>query len=99
MTDPDRPEFFGGPPKGKCQRCGDSTKQDLCDSCDLDNKRIDKLIAKGHTHHCACRMAMGDGECECGKTGYIPGIFSRAISGHCVVCGFKECRCSKEYKS
>ena len=24
------------------------------------------LEAKGHSHHCACRLVWGDGECECG---------------------------------
>ena len=30
-------------------------------------KEIDKLRDQGHTHHCACRIVWGDGECECGK--------------------------------
>ena len=28
---------------------------------------IEKLVADGHTRHCACRMQWGDGECGCGK--------------------------------
>lgn len=30
-----------------------------------DLKRIDELVARGHTRHCACRQVWGDGECSC----------------------------------
>ena len=36
-------------------------------------------FAEGHSHHCACRMVWGDGECECQKKGIIPGPISRLI--------------------
>ena len=29
--------------------------------------KIDKIILDGHTWHCACRQAWGDGYCECRK--------------------------------
>lgn len=32
-----------------------------------ENQAIMKLIKQGHTHHCACRIHWGDGECECSK--------------------------------
>jgi len=28
---------------------------------------INKLMARGHPYHCACRMTWGDGERECGN--------------------------------
>ena len=27
--------------------------------------KIGQLRLEGHTHHCACRLVWGDGECEC----------------------------------
>jgi len=37
-------------------------------------KKIDEIVASGHSSHCACRQVWGDGECECGmyKKGYDP---------------------------
>ncbi len=32
-------------------------------------ERIKGLRKVGHTHHCACRIVWGDGECECGEKG------------------------------
>ena len=32
-------------------------------------EKIKELRMSGHTHHCACRLVWGDGECECGKKG------------------------------
>ena len=32
-----------------------------------ESMRAQTLITQGHTHHCACRLVWGDGECECGK--------------------------------
>jgi len=41
----------------------------------------------GHTFHCAMRILTGDGECECGKKGIIPGPISRKMyHGRCYVC-------------
>ena len=40
---------------------------------------IKKHESEGHTHHCACRLVWGDGECECGKVGKRPGPISRMI--------------------
>lgn len=31
----------------------------------LDNK-IDALVAKGHSNHCACRQVLGKSKCICG---------------------------------
>lgn len=28
---------------------------------------IERLVASGHTRHCACRIVWGDGCCECGQ--------------------------------
>lgn len=28
-------------------------------------EEIDRLRDEGHTHHCACRIIWGDGECSC----------------------------------
>lgn len=28
--------------------------------------RMAVAVLLGHTEHCACRIAFGDGECECG---------------------------------
>lgn len=41
--------------------------------------KIEALIKEGHTHHCACCIVYGDGECECQKSGVIPGTLSREI--------------------
>lgn len=30
-----------------------------------DKKKIDELMGKGHSYHCATRQVWGDGECEC----------------------------------
>jgi len=41
----------------------------------------------GHTFHCAMRILMGDGECECGLKDFIPGTISRKMyEGRCPVC-------------
>ena len=29
--------------------------------------KIEKLRKEGHSHHCACRIVWGDGECTCRK--------------------------------
>jgi hypothetical protein len=34
-----------------------------------DTTRIEALMAEGHTHHCACRIVFGDGECTCMQRG------------------------------
>lgn len=31
-------------------------------------KRIEDLRKKGHSHHCACRIVFGDGECLCDQS-------------------------------
>jgi len=61
----------------KCNMCGQENCRDneeLCDGCrlqaDSDNELQVKLIAVGHTEHCAARQVWGDGECECGKGPY-----------------------------
>lgn len=41
--------------------------------------RFNELKKDGHTGHCAARMVFGDGECECGKKGIVPGPISRMI--------------------
>lgn len=33
-----------------------------------DLREVKRLQKQGHTHHCACRIVWGDGECECGQT-------------------------------
>lgn len=37
-------------------------------------KKIDAFVNSGHSHHCACRLVWGDGECECSlyNHGYDP---------------------------
>ena len=37
-------------------------------------KKIEELRNQGHSHHCACRIVWGDGECECDlyAKGYDP---------------------------
>jgi hypothetical protein len=57
-----------------CERCGqefngNSASFRLCPLCNKDDKEIDRLKQEGHSRHCACRIVMGDGECECNKTG------------------------------
>lgn len=42
-------------------------------------ENIERLVGEGHTHHCACRMTWGDGECECNKQGITPGEISKMI--------------------
>ena len=55
-----------------CLQCGEDRAlgaDNLCFDCAKDNKRdcaqLQTLLDKGHTHHCACRLVWGDGECEC----------------------------------
>jgi hypothetical protein len=54
----------------KCKNCGEDytkagiTHPDVCASCSDDFDAIDAFVAKGHSHHCACRQVWGDGECE-----------------------------------
>ena len=46
-----------------------------------------KLQKEGHTFHCALRILIGDGECECKKKDFIPGgISKRMYEGRCFVC-------------
>ena len=51
---------------------------------------LDEILVyqkQGHTFHCACRILTGDGECECGKKDFIPGLISRKMyQGKCLVC-------------
>jgi hypothetical protein len=37
-------------------------------------QEIQRIMHKGHSHHCACRQVWGDGECECDlyKLGHNP---------------------------
>ena len=50
-------------------------------------EEIEKYQREGHTFHCAMRILTGDGECECGKKGIIPGGISRRMfGGLCPVC-------------
>jgi hypothetical protein len=35
---------------------------------ELEYAKMKEYHAKGHTHHCACRIVWGDGECECRKS-------------------------------
>ena len=58
--------------KIKCRQCGkiaEIKKDIICSECIEDNKKdhdkIQKLIDKGHTLHCAERIVWGDGNCEC----------------------------------
>jgi hypothetical protein len=54
-----------------CQLCGinETGLSDLCGECQKevieDHKKIDAFLYDGHSHHCACRLVWGDGECEC----------------------------------
>lgn len=43
-------------------------------------KSIDRIEAKGHPRHCACRQVWGDGECECDlyRKGYDPYAWTKA---------------------
>lgn len=45
----------------------------MCPDCiaeaTADAEKIGRLISEGHSRHCACRQAWGDGECECKKSG------------------------------
>lgn len=34
-----------------------------------DDEKIDLLVRKKHTLHCACRQVFGDGVCSCNQTG------------------------------
>jgi hypothetical protein len=46
-----------------------------------DHDEIERLKSEGHTNHCACRIAWGDGMCECGQNGKgIPGSISKEIT-------------------
>lgn len=42
-------------------------------------KQREQLQHEGHTLHCAIRILVGDGECECEKRGIVPGPISRAM--------------------
>ena len=58
----------------------------MCEDMPTD-KEILNLQKEGHTFHCAMRILVGDGECECFKKGYIPGSISRKMyQGVCSVC-------------
>ena len=62
-----------------------------------------KLQKEGHTFHCAMRILIGDGECECNKKNTIPGPVSNILyMGRCLVClevdGHKEWCKNKEDK-
>ena len=58
--------------------------------------RIRRYQRLGHTHHCACRIVWGDGECECNFKDVIPGsISNRMYQGVCNICLKKD---SKEHE-
>ncbi len=57
-----------------CPMCGEREirpDDELCDACEAEQDEAieiyDKSVKEGHSHHCASRIAFGDGECECGK--------------------------------
>ena len=53
----------------------------------LTQEEVEKYQREGHTFHCAMRILIGDGECECGKRGHIPGGISRQMyQGVCSIC-------------
>lgn len=46
----------------------------------LDDAEVERLVAEGHTQHCAARHVWGDGECECGKKAIVPGPVSQMVA-------------------
>lgn len=56
-----------------CPQCGKqkdlSISVGICFDCVTDNmidyQKIEDIEKEGHTHHCASRQVLGDGECEC----------------------------------
>jgi len=57
-----------------------------------------RMQKAGHTLHCACRIATGDGECECGKKDHIPGGISKLMYKNvCYVCLAKKGQEHKEW--
>lgn len=59
-----------------CPQCGKRKLKlinGICISCKNQNVRdqqyIINLVKAGHTQHCAHRLILGDGECECGVEG------------------------------
>lgn len=65
------PEIVGLLPV-HCPQCGKykGDHKHICQECREENKeaniKMQDLIDKGHTGHCANRQVYGDGECECG---------------------------------
>ena len=57
-----------------CDKCSDLMWGDWEKEHASELKEIDRIIAGGHSRHCACRQVWGDGECECDlyKRGYDP---------------------------
>ena len=55
-----------------CGCCGKPSDYDVCPDCQKDVDYREELISQGHTYHCASRMSMGDGECECELKGIQP---------------------------
>lgn len=78
--------YFAGPTDAGAYLCGDcivkmhAKNEDYEKSLSMEEqRRIEEIVADGHTNHCACRQVWGDGECECKMKGIIPGTISRMI--------------------
>lgn len=75
-----------------CVRCNDILwKQWEVEEAD-NLKEIDRLIEKRHSHHCACRIVWGDGECTCDmeKRGYDPYWWQKGVNFQDVIKKIKE---------
>lgn len=59
--------------------CDATNRCQPCVDCKRDKRQIVAFMDEGHTYHCACRLVWGDGQCECGKQGVVPGLLSREV--------------------
>lgn len=57
-----------------CADCNDQLWAKLKKKEKKNIEKINELVRKGHSRHCACRQVWGDGECECDlyDKGYDP---------------------------
>lgn len=73
--------FYKDHPESYCNPCNDKKWAEWETEESGNLSLIKELQQQGHSHHCACRQAWGDGECECNlyRHGYNPYDWIRSI--------------------